>query len=164
MEINRWRGRPKKDDFDEPPRRLTEGNKLINRMDPAEQFAIRRVLADLPPEMTMKMHEVPANMKKPGVRLAKIIQGMTGEGWQMVEFWLRILNDENQELPIRMQAAKELADRGFGRPPQEIQQEITSTHTIIAQRLTGLSDDDLAALDNPADLAKYEVIDVTDIN
>jgi len=163
MEQNRWKKR-QVDEFDDVPRRLTEGNKLINQMSPQEQQAIRRVLADLPPEMAMKAYEIPAGMRKPGARLAKIIQGMTGEGWQMVEFWLRILNDENQELPIRMQAAKELADRGFGRPPQEIQQEITSTHTIIAQRLTGLSDDDLAALDNPADLAKYEVIDVTDIN
>lgn len=163
MEQNRWKKR-QVDEFDDVPKRLTEGNKLINQMSPQEQQAIRRVLADLPPEMAMKAYEIPAGMRKPGARLAKIIQGMTGEGWQMVEFWLRILNDENQELPIRMQAAKELADRGFGRPPQEIQQEITSTHTIIAQRLTGLSDDDLAALDNPADLAKYEVIDVTDIN
>lgn len=163
MEENRWKKR-QVDDFDDVPKRLTEGNKLINQMTPQEQVAVRRVLADLPPEMAMKAYEIPTGMRKPGARIAKIIQGMTGEGWQMVEFWLRILNDENQELSIRMQAAKELADRGFGRPPQEIQQEITSTHTIIAQRLTGLSDDDLAALDNPADLAKYEVIDVTDIS
>jgi hypothetical protein len=163
MEPTRWR-KKHIDEFDDVPKRLTDGNKLIDKMSPQEQNAVRRVLAELPPEMAMKAYEIPAGMRKPGARLAKIIQGMTGEGWQMVEFWLRILNDENQELQIRMQAAKELADRGFGRPPQEIQQEITSTHTIIAQRLTGLSDDDLAALDNPADLAKYEVIDVTDIS
>ena len=163
MEIDRWRKR-KVDEFDDVPKRLTEGAKLIDKMTPQEQVAVRKVLADLPPEMAMKAYEIPAGMRKPGARLAKIIQGVTSEGWQMVEFWLRILADENQDLAIRMQAAKELADRGFGRPPQEIQQEITSTHTIIAQRLTGLSDDDLAALDNPADLAKYEVIDVTDIS
>lgn len=163
MEIRPWR-KKQVDEFDDVPKRLTEGQKLIDKLEPQEQVALRRVLAELPPEMAMKAYEIPANLKKPGMRLAKIIQGMTGEGWQMVEFWLRILNDENQELPVRMQAAKELADRGFGRPPQEIQQEITSTHTIIAQRLTGLSDEDLAALDNPADLSKYEVIDVTDIS
>lgn len=163
MEANRWK-KKHIDEFDDVPKRLTDGNKLIDKMSPQEQVAIRKVLADLPPEMAMKAYEIPAGMRKPGARLAKIIQGMTGEGWQMVEFWLRILNDENQDLPIRMQAAKELADRGFGRPPQEIQQEITSTHTIIAQRLTGLSDEDLAELDSPTDLAKYEVIDVTDIS
>lgn len=163
MEINRWK-RQQVDEFDDVPKRLIEGNKLIDKLSPQEQVAVRKVLADLPPEMAMKAYEIPAGMRKPGARLAKIIQGMTGEGWQMVEFWLRILNDENQELPVRMQAAKELADRGFGRPPQEIQQEITSTHTIIAQRLTGLSDEDLAALDKPADLSKYEVIDVTELN
>jgi hypothetical protein len=163
METNRWK-KQRVDEFDDVPKRLTEGNKLIDKLTPQEQVAVRKVLADLPPEMAMKAYEIPAGMRKPGARLAKIIQGMTGEGWQMVEFWLRILSDENQELSVRMQAAKELADRGFGRPPQEIQQEITSTHTIIAQRLTGLSDEDLMALDNPADLSKYEVIDVTDIS
>lgn len=163
MEINRWK-KKHIDEFDDVPKRLTEGAKLIDKLSPQEQVAVRKVLADLPPEMAMKAYEIPAGMKKPGARLAKIIQGMTSEGWQMVEFWLRILSDENQELSIRMQAAKELADRGFGKPPQEIQQEITATHHVISQRLGGLSDEDLAALDNPADLSKYEVIDVTELD
>mgnify|MGYP003704929509 FL=1 len=55
---------------------------------------------------------------------------------------------------VRAQAADALMDRGFGKTPQEIQVDGSIDHNLQS-KLTGLSDEELAELDTPADLDKF---------
>lgn len=119
---------------------------------------IKKILADLPADVRIDPLAVDFAIMKPGLGLAKMIQMATNSGQRVLELWMRVLMDENQDLGVRLQAAEQLANRGFGRPPQEVIQDISVTHKFIASRLGGLSDEELAALDSPADLDRYKVV------
>ncbi len=95
----------------------------------------------------------------PGMAFAKMIRLATKDGREMLKLWMRLLMDENQDLNLRLQAANQLADRGFGKAPVEVQHNVDVRHHFISTRLSGLSDEELAELDDPTDLSKY--IDVT---
>lgn len=136
-----------------------EAAKFLEKQSPETQEAIKKILADLPGEVRIDPMAIDFASMKPGMGLAKMIQMATGNGQRVLELWMRVLMDENQDLGVRLQAAEQLANRGFGRPPTEIIQDISVTHKFIQARLGGLSDDELAALDSPADLARYTVVD-----
>lgn len=133
--------------------------KFIEKQSPSSKEAIKKILGDLPEDVRIDPLAVDFAGMKPGMGLAKMIQMATGNGQRVLELWMRILLDENQDLGVRLQAAEQLANRGFGRPPTEVIQDISVTHKFIQARLGGLSDDELAALDSPADLARYTVVD-----
>jgi len=133
--------------------------KFLEKQPDELQQAVKKILADLPSNVRIDPTEIDFASIKPGMGLAKMIQTATGNGQRVLELWMRVLMDENQDLGVRLQAAEQLANRGFGRPPQEVIQDISVTHKFIAARLGGLSDDELAELDSPADLDRYKVID-----
>lgn len=136
-----------------------EAAKFLEAQPPAVQNEIKKILSDLPSDISIDPLAVDFASMKPGMGLAKMIQSATNSGQRVLELWMRVLMDENQDLGVRLQAAEQLANRGFGRPPQEVVQDISVTHKFIAARLGGLSDDELASLDSPADLDRYKVID-----
>lgn len=92
--------------------------------------------------------------------LASMVRQGTDGGRRIVEFWVRVMLDENAPLRFRHAAAIELANRGFGKPPQEVMSEINVTHQVIHTRLAGLSDAELLELDKPADVSRYLTIEV----
>jgi len=136
-----------------------EAARFIEKQPKDSQEAIKKILGDLPLDVRIDPTAVDFASMKPGMGLAKMIQMATGNGQRVLELWMRILLDENQDLGVRLQAAEQLANRGFGRPPTEVIQDISVTHKFIQARLGGLSDEELAALDSPADLARYTVVD-----
>lgn len=92
--------------------------------------------------------------------IADMVQHGTNGGKKIIEFWLRVLYDENVPLKYRFAVSQELANRLFGKAPQEIKADISVTHREIRQRIGGLSDSELAELDSPADLEKYITVEV----
>lgn len=132
---------------------------FIEQQPPEVRDGLKKILGDLPEGVRIDPTAIDFAIMKPGMGLAKMVQMATNNGQRVLELWMRVLLDENQDLGVRLQAAEQLANRGFGRPPTEVVQDISVTHKFIQSRLGGLSDDELAALDSPADLARYTVVD-----
>jgi hypothetical protein len=73
---------------------------------------------------------LPSVSGNPGGRpkgLAAMVQAETRAGAELVGFMLRVLRDQRQPTVLRMQAAQWLADRGFGKPVQQLEGTMTTT-------------------------------------
>jgi hypothetical protein len=138
---------------------LDEAKKFLARQPASVRNEVKKILADLPAGFDVDDLDVDITSMAPGMAFAKMIRLATKDGREMLKLWMRLLMDENQDLNLRLQAANQLADRGFGRAPLEVQHNVDVRHHFIATRLAGLSDEELAELDDPTDLSKY--IDVT---
>lgn len=138
---------------------LAEAQKFLARQPASVKNEVKKILADLPEGYNLDDVDLDIASMAPGMAFAKMIRMATKDGREMLKLWLRLMMDENQDLSLRMQAANQLADRGFGRAPLEVQHNVDVRHHFIASRLAGLSDEELAELDDPMDLSKY--IDVT---
>ena len=138
---------------------LDEAKKFLARQPASVRNEVKKILADLPAGYDMDDLDVDIASMAPGMAFAKMIRLATKDGREMLKLWMRLLMDENQDLNLRLQAANQLADRGFGKAPVEVQHNVDVRHHFISTRLSGLSDEELAELDDPADLSRY--IDVT---
>lgn len=128
---------------------LVKGRK---RMGPQEPTS----LASLP--QYIRLHADPGASY--ALEIASMIKSGTENGKSIIEFWLRVLYDENVPLKYRFAVSQELANRLFGKPPQEITGSVDVTHKAINARVGGLSDAELAELGSPADLEKYITVEV----
>ena len=138
---------------------LDEAKKFLARQPATVRNEVKKILADLPEGYNLDDVDLDVASLAPGMAFAKMIRLATKDGRDMLKLWLRLMMDENQDLSLRMQAANQLADRGFGKAPVEVQHNVDVRHHFISTRLAGLSDEELAELDNPIDLVKY--VDVT---
>jgi hypothetical protein len=138
---------------------LDEAKKFLARQPATVRKEVKKILADLPEGYNLDDVDLDVASLAPGMAFAKMIRLATKDGRDMLKLWLRLMMDENQDLSLRMQAANQLADRGFGKAPVEVQHNVDVRHHFISTRLAGLSDEELAELDNPIDLVKY--VDVT---
>ena len=78
------------------------------------------------------------------------------DGHEIAEYMFSVLSDETQRTADRMEAAKWLADRGFGRTVQAL--DVGVNQVTMEDLFRGFSGEDLEAL-----LAIYERNDVVDI-
>jgi hypothetical protein len=138
---------------------LDEAKKFLARQPATVRNEVKKILADLPEGYNLDDVDLDVASLAPGMAFAKMIRLATKDGRDMLKLWLRLMMDENQDLSLRLQAANQLADRGFGKAPVEVQHNVDVRHHFISTRLAGLSDEELAELDNPLDLVKY--VDVT---
>ena len=136
-----------------------EAKKFLAKQPAQIRNEVKKILAELPEEYRVDELDVDFASMAPGMAFAKMIRLATKDGREMLKLWMRLLMDENQDLNLRMQAANQLADRGFGKAPVEVQHNVDVRHHFITSRLSGLSDEELAELDDPTDLSRY--IDVT---
>src|SRR5262245_25079110 len=53
--------------------------------------------------------------------LAALVRQETAEGEELVRFMLRVMRNRRQSMRVRMEAVAWLADRGFGKPMQQVE-------------------------------------------
>jgi len=99
---------------------------------------------------------MPGVSGNPGGRpkgLSRRVRELVGEdGHAIAEFMFIVLSDETERTADRMEAAKWLADRGFGKAALVVDVSPVTEH-VFREFLTGLSTEDLEAM--AAILQKY---------
>ncbi len=117
------------------------------------------LLAPLPPDVIIPP---PSRMLKYSQACAKMIDEATDGGRKIIEFWLRMLYDESGNVPLKTKhaVAQELANRMWGKVPTELIAEVTAINKDVQSRVGGLTDAELAELDNKKDFGKYATIEV----
>ncbi len=86
------------------------------------------------------------NKANPGGRpkgLAERARAATHDGADLIEFYLGIFNNKEQDVKYRIDAAEWLADRGWGKPVQTT--ELVGSLTVKAKGYTRVSPDDWPA-------------------
>ena len=98
---------------------------------------------------------LPGQSGNPGGRpkgLARKVRELVGEdGFEVAEFMFSVLKDERARTADRMEAARWLADRGFGRAVQGLEIDVARRSTLD---VTTFATEDLEAI--VAILEKYE--------
>lgn len=62
------------------------------------------------------------------------IREQTNDGAELIDFLVRVVRDETEPTRVRIEAAGELLDRGFGRAPiaAAVELSVTAEHSLMA--------------------------------
>jgi hypothetical protein len=103
-------------------------------------------------------------VKRHGVRAGEAqfrsyAQKQTVYGMLLVDFWMKVLQDETLRIQWRLAAAEQLADRAFGRPIRQAKITLDTSHTETQIRLDALSAEKLAELESMLTAITVDVIE-----
>jgi hypothetical protein len=84
--------------------------------------------------------------------LARYVRELVGDdGRRIADFMLSVLEDEGERTETRMEAARWLADRCFGKATQPTRREVDVAGDATLDHLRAMSDEELAAIVGEAD-------------
>lgn len=90
----------------------------------------------------------PGQSGNPGGRskgFASAIREATKDGKELIDFFTKVLRDEDEDVRNRAIAASWLSDHGFGKAPQELKIGGAESETPVRFNFSTLTDDELDA-------------------
>ena len=103
----------------------------------------------------------PSGRPKSALGIARAIRKQTGDGAELVAFYLEVFRDEDEPVILRMKAAEWLADRGWGKAMQSIDVAVQAMPIDASAVMARLSTEALREL---AEAAEQDagIIDIPD--
>lgn len=99
--------------------------------------------------------QVPAVMEDAGAQLKGLVQERTQGGKLLVDFFMGVFQEGSVNIKHKIEAAKWLADRGFGRVRDEEPSSVTLKIDIGSARVPGLLYDDLQVVYEQEEVMNY---------